>query len=556
MKNEASSPHYASSIHSQITIGHDSNHTTLTPMEDIKKGAVEEEEIRRSSSSSLKAWLTRQNQNHRRQSSSSQLPFHSHADCKTYPMAWVALFFLVLLRAAVSIYNNTFSPIPVVTAKYLDVDLTAINWLFNVQAVVFILVSFFTSWLFESLGVKKSLIIGGGLITLGCWIRWIAVKMEPHSFSLLMVGQIIAAISSPITLNIMTKFAAVWFTEDRRATAGMFVASNYGGIIAMFLMPAVATGEKEIEFTVILVAVIATVASIPQLFLPALPPTPPSIERRTLMTNETGDPAAITEKASLWQGTLSLIKNVHFWILCGIHGINVGLSISWGGLFNQAITPYGYTNAQAGNIVAVGLVAGTLGCLIAGPILDSTKKHNLFLKLMAPLVCSTYTAMIFLIKQDSFAAILYVNGLNQFFLSFMVPIVVELGVEVTYPVPESISTSMLWQIAQVFGFILVLVMDRFRDPMGSPPNNMDRGLIFQAATSGVCVLLSFVYSGRMLRTEAYSNPSSPLEIIYDEEDPTKKKHPPTKNWRPNHLRENSSTETISVAMVIEDPKSS
>jgi hypothetical protein len=105
--------------------------------------------------------------------------------------------------------------------------------------------------------------------------------------------------------------------------------------------------------------VIATVASIPQLFLPALPPTPPSVDR-TVRHSDSHD--GVIEKASLWKGTLALIKNVHFWILCGIHGINVGLSISWGGLFNQAITPYGYTNSQAGNIVAVGLVAGTLGC--------------------------------------------------------------------------------------------------------------------------------------------------------------------------------------------------
>ncbi|KAI8088646.1 uncharacterized protein BX664DRAFT_249017, partial [Halteromyces radiatus] len=310
---------------------------------------------------------------------------------KTYPMAWVALFFLVVLRAAVSIYNNTFSPIPTVTAQYLNVDLTSINWLFNIQAVIFIIVSFFTSWLFETLGVKKS-------------------------------------------------FAAVWFTEERRATAGMFI---------------------------IMVAVIATAATIPQLLLPALPPTPPSIN---MISNDDDHP--MTPKITLWKGTLALVKNIHFWILCGIHGINVGLSISWGGLFNQAITPYGYSNAEAGNIVAVGLVAGTFGCLIAGPVLDATKKHKLFLKLMAPLMCSTYIAMIFIM---------------------------------TYPVPESISTSMLWQLAQAFGFILVLVMDTFRDPQGIPANNMDRGLIFQAAMSGVCVILSFLYMGRMMRTEAYQH---------------------------------------------------
>lgn len=74
----------------------------------------------------------------------------------------------------------------------------------------------------------------------------------------------------------------------------------------------------------------------------------------------------------------------------------------------------------------------------------------------------------------------------------------------TYPVPESVSTSILWQIAQAIGFVLVLVMDKFRDPRGNPPNNMDRGLIFQAATSGIIVILSFLYYGKMLRTEAYT----------------------------------------------------
>jgi hypothetical protein len=108
---------------------------------------------------------------------------------------------------------------------------------------------------------------------------------------------------------------------------------------------------------------------------------------------------------------------------------------------------------------------------------------------------------------------------------------------------------MLWQIAQVFGFILVLVMDRFRDPAGAPPNNMDRGLIFQAVTSGVCVVLSVLYSGRMLRTEAYQQSPFPFEV----KDESTKSDPP-KTWRPAHLRENSSTETISVVMVGGDPK--
>lgn len=75
---------------------------------------------------------------------------------RTYPVAWLVLFLLVCLRSAVSIYQTTFSPIPAVTAEYMGVSLTAINWLANVQSIVYVILSCFTGWIFETMGVKKS----------------------------------------------------------------------------------------------------------------------------------------------------------------------------------------------------------------------------------------------------------------------------------------------------------------------------------------------------------------------------------------------------------------
>ncbi|KAG2221072.1 hypothetical protein INT45_009730 [Circinella minor] len=377
--------------------------------------------------------------------SASPSPQHQ----RTHPLAWIALFFLVVLRSSVSIFQNTFSPIPNLVANYLNVNLTG-------------------------------LIIAGVITAVGCWVRLVAVLIHPPSFPVMMIGQVIASIGNPLTLNIMTKFAAVWFPENRRATAGMFVASNYGGIIAMFLMPAVATGEDKIEMTIIMVAGICTAAVLPQFVLPAKPP------------GGSHDATIQRPNVSFLQCTITLMKNYHFWILCGIHGINIGLSIAWGALLNQALAPYGYTDGESGLIVAIAMAAGAIGALTAGPMLDITKRHKLFLKLMAP----------FMFKRDSFAAIIYVNALNNFFLSFMVPVVVELGVEVSHPIPESISTSILWQAAQIVGFILVLVLDKFRDPTGSPPDNMFRGLVFQASMASVSVVLSLIYNGPMKRLEA------------------------------------------------------
>ncbi|GAA5805451.1 major facilitator superfamily domain-containing protein [Helicostylum pulchrum] len=420
------------------------------------------------------------------------------SELKTYPIAWLLLFFVVVLRAAIAIFGNTFSPIPTVTAEFMGVSLSNINWLYNAMSICYIIASFFTSWLYQAIGVKWSLVLSGCILSAGCWIRWVAVKINPPSFPILMVGQIVSSFSSPLSLNITTMFATLWFTENRRATAGMFVVSNYGAIIAMFLMPQIATGADKIELTVIVVACIASVATVPLIFFPAKPPTSTSYEVKT--EDNTRDP--VEPKMTLMRGTFILLKNPHFLTLCVVHGINIGLSIAWGGLMNQAITPYGYTDNQAGNIAAIGVVGGTLGCLISGPVIDKTKQHVVLLKIMTPLMFSTYVAFIFIIKANSFAAILYTNALSQFFLSFMVPVCVELGVEISYPVPESLSTSILWQLAQAIGFALVIIMDLFRDTNGVPKNNMYKALIFQAAAAGVCVLFSVVFNGPMSRTIA------------------------------------------------------
>lgn len=41
-------------------------------------------------------------------------------------------------------------------------------------------------------------------MTVGCWIRWVAVLINPPSFAITMIGQIVAAASAPLALNIMS----------------------------------------------------------------------------------------------------------------------------------------------------------------------------------------------------------------------------------------------------------------------------------------------------------------------------------------------------------------
>jgi hypothetical protein len=88
--------------------------------------------------------------------SSSTVAANQPYELKTYPQAWLALFLLVCLRAASAVFQYTFAPIPLVTAEYFGVSISYINWLSNVQGIVYVVLSFFTGWIFEKLGVKKS----------------------------------------------------------------------------------------------------------------------------------------------------------------------------------------------------------------------------------------------------------------------------------------------------------------------------------------------------------------------------------------------------------------
>lgn len=128
------------------------------------------------------------------------------------------------------------------------------------------------------------------------------------------------------------------------------------------------------------------------------------------------------EKPSFSNGIKALLQSKDFWILFLIHGLNVGLSIALGNIFTQVIAPYGYTDVDAGQLNALGFVAGTIGCskplsfclcisltkrekelrdiftVVAGPVLDKTKQHILFLRLIAPGVLVSDVAYLFLGK--------------------------------------------------------------------------------------------------------------------------------------------------------------
>jgi hypothetical protein len=79
-----------------------------------------------------------------------------HAYDKTSIVAWFELAALCGLASSCSLMWLSFSVVSDISVKWLDVDMTGVNWLGNATALMYIFTSLITGWFFERFGVKRS----------------------------------------------------------------------------------------------------------------------------------------------------------------------------------------------------------------------------------------------------------------------------------------------------------------------------------------------------------------------------------------------------------------
>jgi len=88
-------------------------------------------------------------------------------------------------------------------------------------------------------------------------------------------------------------------------------------------------------------------------------------------------------------------------------------------------------------------------------------------------------------------------------------------------VAEATTNSLLWQGAQLFGFIFVIIMDSTRNKQDT---TMTNALIFQAIVAGIVMLLSFIFHGKMARSEASAWEKKVIERLTETKDDLMQQH--------------------------------
>ncbi|XP_059058357.1 uncharacterized MFS-type transporter C09D4.1 [Achroia grisella] len=400
---------------------------------------------------------------------------------RVYYSRWLILCLFVLFSTSNSMQWTQYAIIQDIVVNYYGVPSTLVSWTSMVYMVTYIPLIFPASWLLDKTGLRVTTIIGICGTCTGSWLKVFSVPQD--MFWLGFTGQTVVAISQVFILNVPPRLAAVWFGADQVSSAcsiGVF-GNQLGVAVGFFLPPMLVRSQGTIEeigadlqlmfyivagFTSVLFVLIL-------LFFKAAPPTPPS--------------AAADLGSSLDSNFLQSIKklltNRNYVLLLISYGLNVGVFYAISTLLNQLVlTYYPGANEDAGRIGLVIVVAGMIGSVVCGLILDKT--HRFKETTLAVYAASVVGMIIFTFTLDcGIIGVVYLSSiLLGFFMTGYLPVGFEFASEVTYPEPEGTTSGILNAVVQAFGICLTLAYEWMLGNIGDRWSNLTLCAILAVGT--------------------------------------------------------------------------
>ena len=435
------------------------------------------------------------------------------SDIRPTRKRYVILLLFCLHSAINSLQWIYLSSITNSVAKFYGVDNFAINLTSTIYMLVYIPLVVPSTWLFERLGMRNSILIGSLGTTLGSLIK--CFSCQPGSFwTLLMGGQTLVAISQLFILSVPPRLASIWFPDNQVSLANACgVFGNQLGIAMGFVVPhwvlgqaELATGEQIGRGLVTMFGAITLISGLVSLAIACLfddtPSRPPGLARLQQMIQENaiselgaqplvlddhhhhhqqqqqqqqqrasqqgggrqtrGDhsPRPASSQANPSSGRhgfgallWDLASDWNFVLLMAGYGLNVGVFYAISTVLNQMIAPtWSGSNALVGRLGLLLVLSGMLGSVVAGYILDKTRLYRL---VNASLYClSLLSLLLFTITLEwhNLIALHLAVLLLGYFMTGYLFIGYEMSNEITWPRPESVTAGLLNMSAQVSFF--------------------------------------------------------------------------------------------------------
>jgi MFS family permease len=391
-----------------------------------------------------------------------------------------------------------------------QVDLLAISY-----ELVYVALLPATLYVFERFSFKLNMAVATHMCLLGSVIKMASVLWYP-SFALLMAAQLLFAVACAIILTAPPVLTALWFGAAERtlATAAGAMSNNFGIAVGMMLPPLLVTPKNHgRDAFAVLFAIqlgIALVSSLVHIFaVPAAPARPPTA---VAQLHGTHGPRSWKNVAN---STLDVLSNGAFVLL--LCGMSLLLAVVWtvSGVLPQLLRPYSVSERLVGLMGFVGIVAGMLIALGVAYLVDRSKNYKFSMVASGALAAAAAVGVAIAMGTLGDAALLpAVFALIVLFnvaQCCAIPIAFEFAVELTFPVDEAISATLLMWGGNVLGAALYFAMPALLGDNPSTGAALTTVAIFAAAAVGGALLFGATRS-ELRRTKFGDNEETSADI--------------------------------------------
>ena len=385
---------------------------------------------------------------------------------KVYPYRWTILAVFMLVNIAIQILWICFAPITGPAAKFWGVSDLRIGLLAMIFMIVYIPISIPVSWMIDTLGYRKSVNIGVGIMAVFGLLRGVFAA----NYTVVLITTVALAVSQPFMMNSISTVAAKWFPIQERATAsGLALVANFLGIaLGQVLSPVLFLRFGMVNMLLIYGGIAAFTAIIFVVFTREAPPTPPC-------------PPGMETRALMLDGLKSMLKMKDVWIMLGLFLVGMGIFNGISTWIESIVRSRGFSISQAGNLGGVLLFGGIAGAIVLPIFSDRLHKRKIFMLLGMALAIPGMIGVIFAYQY-------WLTMVSMFFLGFflisLAPVGYQYVAEITHPAPEGTSNGLL-NLAGQASVVFIYGMEALKGKDGS----FRPSLLVLAGLMVLCVFL-------------------------------------------------------------------
>jgi len=419
-------------------------------------------------------------------------------------------FYILLLYCSAITTSSTlrlsFSAIIDYAALYWNQDWTAIDWLVTLCYLVYPLGSAVGEAVQAKQGFCAMIILGSGLSVLGAFFRLLSClfSASPLGYGILLLGQITGAIGLPPLLNGGGTIANNWFSVKERdsALAATVVAYYLGFSLTYFFsvffvsegVDGSIQGMRTFMFFEFLINVVTFIWMV--FSLKEHPPTPPSYAaaNKRKINEEHKIRATMSNHSRLdkiFDNTFKLVGNQQYLIL--VIGISI-LSSTYQavyGLIDEFAAVSNYTDGESAVLAVSYTVSGMVAiALYSLAISGRIEYFPTLLKVLLAGACVFGVGFVYLMYPGNFTCLVIASSLFGLFVMPLVPVVLALIVECTYPLEESFALGFTKSICYLSTVFMLATLHRLIQLVPK--------YIGLASPANILVISCFVLSGTFL----------------------------------------------------------